>query len=283
MIPAVSPVLTKADLIARARAEGFDPSTSLVDDWVERGLLDSPRRRGRGRGKGVAALWPEEQAQLFTLLLSKRKETGSKSLEPLYNIPVSLWLLWGDQFASTSQVRRALREWLSTKGQIALRRAKELARQTIRQLDHPEADQTVREYAFEELIAAMRGKADLVHLRDALGWLFDPNEEGRAIGPPEATMTSDGYVSLIEARLIAWRDLESVSDEQLGISRLGYRTSITDYQRAQPTLAKDQELGHLFEELTLEAMVNRVCLDFLTHIGLGLMAPQEVETFVPRK
>jgi hypothetical protein len=267
--------LTKKGLLARAKARGFDPSPYLIDDWVQRGLLDSPQRKGRGRGRGVASLWSEEQVQLLLLLLGKREELPGRSLGPLYNIPVALWLLWGDQYASTFQVRRAVEGWLGAYGRTALRKARAVARQHLEQLTHPDAEREFRDYAFEELLAAIRGTPDLAHLRDAIGWLFDPHDEGRAMGPPAAALTPENLVRLIEARLLAWQKLDSVSDEQFRIARLSYNTSLRDYQRDLPTLAEDAELGHLFDDLTVSGVINRACLDLLTHLGLGLLSRKE--------
>ncbi len=268
----LSPVrLTKKGLIGRAKAQGFDPSPHLVDDWVERGLLASPEREGRGRGKGVGSLWTEEQAQLFLLLLQKRDELDGRSLGPLYNIPVALWLLWGDRYASVSQVHRALGAWLEASGRIALRKAKAAVREHLPQLQHPDAHREYREYAFDVLVSAMRGDPDLESLRDAIDWLFDPHDEKRTIGPFGAPLTSETVVRLIEARLLAWQEIESISSEQFEIARLTYNRSLTDYQRDQPTLAQDSELGHLFERPTAEGVINNACLNLLTVIGLGLL------------
>lgn len=266
---------TKKGLIGRAKAQGFDPSPHLIDDWVQRGLLNSPQRKGLGRGKGVASLWAEDQAQLFLLLLQKREELDSRSLRPLYNVPVALWLLCGDRYASVSQVHRALTSWLESSGRIALRRAKAVVRGHLPQIEHPDAHRDDREYAFDVLYKALRGDVDLKTLRDAVDWLFDPRGEGRVVGPPAAPLTSETVVRLVEARMLAWRELEAISSDQLEIARITYNESLRDYQRDRRTLAEDPELGHWFERLTGEGVVNSACLDFLTVLGLGLLLNQE--------
>lgn len=267
--------LTKTGLLNRARARGFDPSPYLVDDWVERGLLDSPQRVGHGRGRGVASLWSEEQAQLLLLLLSKRQELTGRSLRPLYNIPVGLWLLWGDGFASARQVHRALKSWLEASGRIALRKAKAVARESVGQLEHPDAHRDFREYAFDVLFRAIRGDTNLQSMRDAVAWLFDPDDEGRSVGPSESPLTSETLPRLIEARTIAWAKIEAFTPERLAAARNAYRESLMDYQNDRPTLAQDSELGHLFERLTLDGVINTACLDLLTVLGLGLLDDAE--------
>jgi hypothetical protein len=55
---------TADQMVAAATGEGLPSSRRLVRDWVELGLLDRPRKRGLGRGKGTVAIWSENQLQL---------------------------------------------------------------------------------------------------------------------------------------------------------------------------------------------------------------------------
>src|SRR5205809_339547 len=100
---------TKVALLAEAQRAGFTASSRLITDWVSVGLLDQATRRGRGRGRGLTATWPEEQKNLFLTVLKKRQETAR--IAPLCNIPVFVWLWWGDSFIPLRQVRRALNTW----------------------------------------------------------------------------------------------------------------------------------------------------------------------------
>ena len=263
--------LTKKGLINRAKAGGFDPSLHLVDDWVDRGLLDRPHRKGRGRGKGVASYWPDEQVQLLLLLLQKRDELDGRSLKPLYNIPVALWLFWGDRYASSDQVHRALKSWLKGSERTAIRSAKRYARQYLSDIEHPDTNREDRELAFEELYRAIRGEGDLRYLRKSIGWLFDPQEEGRTIGPSEAPMTSQNVVRLIEARLLAWQNIGSITPRQLELARISHNQALIEYHKKRPALAQDPDLGHIYQSLTLDQVVNTACVDLLTVVGLGLL------------
>ena len=104
---------TAADLAADATAAGAPVSTRLITDWVERGLLDRPRRRGLGRGRGTVATWPENQRQLFLALLDQRRR-GVKRLATLCNLPVTIWLDSEGldlEYVPLRQVRRCLATW----------------------------------------------------------------------------------------------------------------------------------------------------------------------------
>src|SRR5262245_40363698 len=96
-------------MLQAARDAGFSPTGRLMTDWVSLGLLDQAHRRGLGRGKGTAATWPEEQLRLFLVLLQQRETV--KRMISLCNIPVGIWLWWGDRFVPLGQARRALRTW----------------------------------------------------------------------------------------------------------------------------------------------------------------------------
>src|SRR5947207_3156341 len=97
---------TLEQLVGAGMDAGFEPTTRLAKDWASLGLLDHARRRGRGRGKGVEGTWPESQKELFLLLLAKRPEV--KRIATLCNVPVAIWLLWGDDFVPLRQARLAL-------------------------------------------------------------------------------------------------------------------------------------------------------------------------------
>src|SRR5438876_822928 len=87
---------TANELLSDARRRGHKVSRRLLTDWVAIGLLDKGTDRGRGRGRGKEYTWPDEQRRLFLVLLDKH---GTVKRPVLANIPVALWLFFGDQHA----------------------------------------------------------------------------------------------------------------------------------------------------------------------------------------
>ncbi len=102
---------SRDEMLRAVAAKGFQASPRLVTDWVGLGLLDRPTRRGRGRGRGIEATWPENQLRLFLVLLGHRRR--GVHVGPLANVPVWLWLAWGEDYVPLRQARRALSTWLA--------------------------------------------------------------------------------------------------------------------------------------------------------------------------
>src|SRR5438067_1709419 len=120
---------TLTELQSAARDRGFDPSERLIKDWVGLGLLDLADKRSRGRGRGIERTWPQSQNELLLLLLAKRRDV--KQIVTLCNIPVSIWLWWGDDYVPARQALRALSTWAGAKATTSWRRAQWTARQLV--------------------------------------------------------------------------------------------------------------------------------------------------------
>ena len=68
-------------MVADAAGAGHEITVRLVRDWTQTGLLDGPRKRPAGRGRGSnQALYPANQRELLLTLLSKRAGNGISSL-----------------------------------------------------------------------------------------------------------------------------------------------------------------------------------------------------------
>lgn len=79
--------LSSSDLIAAARARGYKVTLSQLERWRQAGLIPAARRRGRGKGAGVAWIHPEiARDQLLTLLEIRCPR------EPIAELAVRLWL-----------------------------------------------------------------------------------------------------------------------------------------------------------------------------------------------
>jgi hypothetical protein len=269
---------TLAELCAAARVAGFDPSERLVKDWVGLGLLDQAQRRGRGRGRGVEATWPESQKNLFLLLLTKRQELTR--VAGLCNIPVAIWLWWGDEQVPARQALRALSTWARTQGRASGGPARATAEELVKQYAATDSPKSERGRLTTLITrAASGGEFDADGVRDAFNAIVDP----RWTRPPLPT-TGDTIVFLTEARLTAirWLKAKTVQLEALHLAGAEYRTTRRDYEenllkwiKATPDLAdailERSTSGRLLLAQTTEQLLNTACLDLLTLLGIHLL------------
>jgi len=259
----------RRQLVEEAQKAGFEFNDRLLVDWADRGLLDRPPRPGQGRGKGRSpAVWPEEQLQLLLLLLRKRRtvpRTGT-----LANIPVAVWLYWGDRHVPTRQVQRAMATWAEQHRKArSWNAAEQAARSILDDFTRPGTSRRDRRRAFEVLRALSGGDTyDRQKLLDALRPLVTPKAEA-APANPAAVDLPEAYLTLVEARLLAIHQIDKFTEKEYRAARATHHANLAAYLRAQPSLALDPQFGHLFDQPDLEQLVNRACLDLLTHLGLN--------------
>ena len=264
---------TLEQLLAAADEEGLTASERLVVDWVSLGLLDRPEHRGAGQGRGSdKGTWPSEQLQLFPSLL--RKRAAAQSVATLANIPVWLWLVWGDRYVPLRQVRRALSTWARQQW-ASEAKARRAARQLVADFDTREP--RTRTDVIALITEALRGMreingdrfADMDALREQLARLGEG--ETLETGGATFTLTPAGAAQLISARLDALRHLSEFSDAAFHWARFTYNVGRADYGRRAPELAEHERFGHVFQDTSLEEMMNRACLDLVTTLGLSRM------------
>ena len=181
---------TAGELLEHARGQGTPASDRLIDDWVRKGLIDRPQAPGRGQGGGRApGTWTWDQLRLFLLVLRKRRDEVKRVLT-LCNIPVAIWMYYGDQYVPLRQVRRALSTWSASYTYVSEAAAKRGARRLVDQL--PKTRRAARTELMEIIAkAAYLGKVDRPALVDALAAALDPDRSGHAVGPPGATLTPE--------------------------------------------------------------------------------------------
>lgn len=264
---------TVDDLLNDARSAGYHATRRQISDWVSLGLLDYPKRRGRGRGGAAKALYSGQQRQLFLSLLAKRSEV--RHIKPLAQIPVFIWMCWGEDYVPLRQARRAFMTWLGDirDSQDGARRS---ARALLGQLDHPGATETARRTLVNVVAEiAYTGHLDVPALQPAVTAVFEPDGKPRVLGHPAAPLNADAVVTLLEARLTAARKLQEgqVSDEQLIGARYAHRLHMAEYVRSQPDIAASSDSAHtLYEPVTQQATFDSCCRDLLTVLGLQVMS-----------
>lgn len=188
-------------LIQAAAQAGFQIKPRLITEWASIGLLDRPDPRGRGRGKGKSYTWSSEQAGLLLTILDKRREEVGRL--GLLNVPCAIWLIWGEHYTPLRQARRALSTWASAALRVGPEKAGRSIRQTLKQLDHPDATAADRK-ALSDILQriAFGNPYDRDDLVKFIRRVMDPNEVGLARGLPEgAAITPELYAKTIESRI----------------------------------------------------------------------------------
>jgi hypothetical protein len=273
---------TAEDLIAAASAAGLAATPRLIRNWTEEGLIDRPVVRGRGRARGVeAGVWSKLQLNLFVALLTQRQTKGVRLDASLANVPVWLWLWYGDQYVPIRQVRRALRTWAGPTREPPLRAADTTAKAVMARLSHPDASREARR-RFRDLVR--RGQAGepvaWAALAAGAAAAMDPHRTGTSRGPTGAALSGRSYATHVAA-VIRGRDAilidrqgETVPDRLLRHVRDVYRRTRSDYYERRPEFARDPDLGHLHLDESLDREVNDAGLDLVTLVGYELSLPR---------
>ncbi len=274
MLPAAEPLLTADDLVAAAREHGHEVEKRRVTDWVSIGLLDRGTERGRGKGKGKSYLWSENQRRLFLILLDKH---GSVSRPVLLNIPVALWLIWGDDYVPLRQVRRAMATWSGANTRVAATRARVVSREVLAELEG--SDRRSTSPAQKELRELVEGIArgqqvDRPKLLELAEGVYGSSGSVRS-----SPMEPRTYVRVLEARLEATRRLRAEAGDkgQTAIADATFYSARQHYALLGPPAAHDPGVLHGDRHESpanagvFEAMVNTACLHLLTLLGLELL------------
>lgn len=271
-------------LLTDAATAGHTVTARMIRDWTQAGLLDYPQRRPAGKGHGShPALYPEQQRLLLLTLLHHRAQ--NVGIRTLAQIPVFIWLYWGDAYVPLRQVRIALATWLGDP-RTNRRRADEIARLTLLQFDHPSATPAARKRLRAVVAeAAYTGRVDLQDLEDALREVFEPGfgPFHRAVGPADAPLTVESQIELTRARLAAVEKVASgaFTDDDFRTARTVHLLTYSQYARQQPLLATQAPAGQddLYAPVTAERAANEACGNLLTALGLGALHPHRAAQF----
>jgi hypothetical protein len=265
---------TREGLQLQAQAAGYDVSPRLITDWTELGLLDSPRRAGRGKGQGRGnrlGVWSENQLNLLLTLLDKRRQ--GVHINSLCNIPVWLWLYCGDDYASLDQVKRALDTWSDANKTVVNHKARAVAKEMVDSFSHPKAAAEDRK-KFAKLVARMatEGRVPDDELVTVMRRVIDPDPDGDGLVPTpigKINMPSD-YVELIKLRLRVLENVRGLPDGLYEWARFHHLTWFTQYVRQQPQMSADRRFGQLFKTPGVEEMMNHACIQLVSVLGMGL-------------
>ncbi len=201
---------TANQLREESAEHGPQVSGRLITDWVEKGLLDRPEVRGLGRGKGTSATWDQNQLRLFVSLLKHRQR--ARRAATLCNIPVGLWLMYGDGYAPLRQVRRSMATWASAYAVVGKGRAETSARELLEQVAHPDATESDRD-RFELIItrAAQSQLPDLQELDEVAPKVIDPHRSGLARGPM-GMIHAENVLQTLRLRIAGLQNIDAPDD-----------------------------------------------------------------------
>src|SRR5260370_36282723 len=233
----VTGIYTRADLLAQAAGAGYKASARLIDDWVQAGLLGNAEDRdwpGRTHGSGSTARWSQHQRNLFLSLLHQRQKLHVRENGPLSNMPVWLWVYWGDLGGiSLKQVRRAMRTWTAYWRGQSYATVRKSAREVVTLASSARA--TNKRELVDELSRIGVSGADIDD--EELRYLLDQVIGPHAKGPEQAQFSTDYVASMLGIRALAMQQVDDVSAQSDAIwewAKVSLLTIYAGYQQMQP-------------------------------------------------
>ena len=264
---------TKADLVADAAALGVTVSERLVTDWIEVGLLDAPTRTGAGRGKGSKhALFPANQRRLFTSLIQKRAET--RKISQLAQVPMYLWVCWGDDYVPTRQAGKAFRTWAKDTKRVGVKSGQAIAKGWVEAVAGAQAPQQ----EVTELTTLLAAVANLGRLDDPdelerlLDIVIDPEGSDQRLGPPGLELDAREYVKSVVCSQVALSHVldGTLEENMLLTAREHQRQDLAQYLLQQPGLLAQMtpEVSAKFKiKMETQEIFEQVCPSLLLVIG----------------
>ena len=269
---------TRHDLIGEADHVRPGLTDRLITKWVEIGLLDRPHKPGRGRGAGsYPGTWSYEQLQLGLALW---RQYPVRSIADLCNVPVFMWMYWGDAYVPLRQVQLAMKTWLARIKHVPKRAADDSAEKILTTIEGKRPQRAKRELLAE----ALRSEPpDLEQARSVLVtrasvYSTIAVSSGRTVDvDPELVM------GLFSGRVAAEDQLAKLPNYLFEWARLFNLYAGGLYVVDQPTLAADPQHGKLFPDRSVAQMIWRACADLLTILGASLkvkIGPAYTETYL---
>ncbi len=169
---------------------------------------------------------------------------------------------------------------------LSKRQAWQNAREILRQFDSPVATPAARR-ALLDLVAdtGYTGKADFDQLESAIRRVFEPGAgtSRKAVGHPEAPLTTESFLTMIRARLAGAARLQAdqITDEEFYFARHVHLVAYADYAMNRHSSAALAPEGRrdMYEEGTAERALNGACLHLLTTVGMNARYPDGAQQF----
>lgn len=262
---------SQAELLDIAHRRGFAISQGQLEKWVVVGLVDRGTQRGLGQGRGSVFRWPHTQAELLLLLLGKQRSV--RPLRLLANIPIAIWLYWGEEYVPLRQVRRVMETWAEIGRKRPRHSWRSMARRVLDDVARSDARREDRDAAVELLAELMESKRGDV---DQLVQVLIPIVGGDPVTGrnPDAFTDARRAAELVMAQIAGLTRIQEISEEVFNWARAVLLVSQGDYLRQRPALAMDSVFGKLHPPTTFEDFIQRACSHLITAVGLFLAQPQ---------
>jgi len=274
------PRFTRQVLIREADATRPGITERLVTKWVEIGLLDRPYKPGRGRRVGGShpGTWSYEQLHLFLALW---RQYPIRTIADLCNVPVFMWMYWGDDYVPLKQVRKAMNTWLARIKHVPRRAADDSAEKMLTTIEGKRPGRAKRELLAEALRSQppdLEQARSVLVTKERAPYGTIAAASGRTVDvDPELVM------GLLGGRVAAEEQLTKLPNYLFEWARLFNLYASGLYLQDQPSLAADSRHGRLFPERKVEDMIWHACADLLTNVGASLkvkISPTYKETFL---
>lgn len=278
---------TKAEMIAYARRRGYPTNEAQFERWVDYGLLGKGQKHDRG-------YWSLPQMHLFLALLDQNRRPGVGPIS-LCTMPVWGWIYLGlEADIQIEQVERAMWTWQEKQMKHPKDgRMREVAREIVNQVAHSKAvgkrklQQKIVDFAetIEYPVPEERGLDPEEDFLYALINVIDPKEKGEYQGPKGAPLSSEGlswHFKVSRKAILALLAKESLPRKYWRSARNIVLYSGANYQQVQPQFARETEgtaSAKLFQERTLNEIVNHICYDVRLVLGCILDRPELCETW----
>lgn len=230
--------------------------------------------RGKGEGRGARYVYTTEQAELFFEILQERPE--ARSIAHLCNVPVFLWLYYGEEYVPVRQVRRALATSVRTDrggAQRSYERSRRDAREIVLSLVDAGASRDAKSRVTDVLTDVIyRGDFSgpkMAELRDLLSSVAAPVSGGGSEN--WRARAADGVVTNAIARALAMEQLPMIPDELFERARLTQLCTMISYARDWRRMAAIPGISRFVVEPTVDKFANEACGDVLSTLGLTLL------------
>ncbi len=271
------PEFRKEELFASIRAQGLHINDSLLQEFQEYGWMLPPRRRSRGRGRGIQSVWTRHQRDLLQSLCHARERKGVHSVAQLCNLPVWVWLYWGDGYGVTlEQVKRVMHTWATRQGDLSYAASRQAARNVVQEVGNQPAGR--KRQAIKEITDWLyKGRFTGQNLSDSLHHVF--TEHKKANGPQDIPLTPKGAGELLHLRREAatWLAQEqNLPDAHWQWARFFHVHGLSEYLQEQPGYASEtagSPAAHLFSPETIESLFTSTCVDLAMVLYIGLLYP----------
>ena len=196
-----------------------------------------PERRSKGKGGGRGAKYVYSTNQRDLLPHPVAAPPSGQGVARLTVIPVSIWLLWGDEFVGLRQVRRALSTWVGgVPWERSYERAQLMAKKAVRELAEAGAEP-------EAKAALETALADAVFNRH-----FDQDQisplgprrrrpQGNRATPRPIGQTTEEVTECLGSLITGMTTFEHASTAAFIEARMRYRQTVAGYTADWPRLS----------------------------------------------